>query len=290
MRHLSKFLLLLATIAFAACSGSGQTEENTEEAVVQTTFPEEDLGWKLGAQAYTFRLFTFEEALNKIDSAGLRHVEIFPGQTIGAGSEEKTGHKLSAEGRELVKQLLQEKGIAANAYGVVNGEDDGEWEEIFAFAQDLGIRTIVCEPKEEHLDKLSELADEYDILVAIHNHPDPSHYWNPDVVLQSLEGRSHKIGAGADVGHWIRSGLDPIECLQKLEGRIYHVHFKDLNVAQDKQAHDVHWGTGVLGLPEVIEELKRQDFSGQLSAEYEYNWENNMEDVKISAENFRNAL
>lgn len=289
MKRLSNLLLIMAMIAMTACSGSGQKQDDSEKAT-QNLFPEEELAWKLGAQAYTFRLFTFEEALNKIDSAGLRHVEIYPGQPLGAGSDETMGHKLSVEGRALVNRLLKEKNIQANAYGVVDGTDDTEWEEIFTFAQDLGIRTIVCEPKEEHLDKISDLCDEYDILAAIHNHPDPSHYWDPDVVIQAFEGRSFKIGAGADVGHWIRSGLDPIECLQKLDGRVYHIHFKDLNIAGEKQAHDVHWGTGVLGLTQVIEELKRQHFEGMISAEYEYNWENNMPDVKTSVENFRKAL
>ena len=32
--------------------------------------PETKLGWKLGAQAYTFNRFTFFEAIDKIDSCG----------------------------------------------------------------------------------------------------------------------------------------------------------------------------------------------------------------------------
>src|SRR5690606_12310996 len=103
-------------------------------------------------------------------------------------------------------------------------------------------------------------------------------------------GRSKLMGAAADVGHWMRSGLNPIESLKKLEGRIYHVHFKDLNEFGDKKAHDVVWGTGKLGMKDVIAELKRQNFKGMLSAEYEYNWENNLPEVTESVVNFRAAL
>ncbi len=276
-----------ATALFiSACATSGNVVQNGNKA----TYPEEKLGWHLGSQAYTFRLFTFEEALNKIDSAGLRYVEAFPGQKIGAGSTEAMTYELSQEGRALVKKLLKDKGITVWAYGVVGAKDEAEWEKVFQFAKDLGIKVINSEPGEKQLDFLSKLCDKYDIKLAIHNHPEPSHYWNPDVILKAIEGKSARIGAAADVGHWMRSGLDPVASLKKLEGKVFHLHFKDLNEFGSKKAHDVHWGTGRLGMEAVQAELKRQGYKGMISAEYEYNWKNNMNDVKVSAENFRKVV
>lgn len=285
-------LTLLAGLAFTSCSaGTTSTTTQTENSLQDTIgHPEELLNWKLGSQAYTFRLFTFAEALNKIDSADLRFVEAFPGQVVGAGNEEQFTYTLSKEGRDLVRNLLTERGITLHAFGVVNGKDAEEWEQIFAFAQDMGVKIINCEPKAEHLDIVSALCEKYDIRAAIHNHPEPSRYWKPEVVLEALEGRSPKIGAAVDVGHWMRSGLDPVACLKELEGKIIHAHFKDLNAFGDKKAHDVHWGTGKLPINEVIAELKRQNFDGMLSAEYEYNWENNQPDVAQSVKNLRQLL
>src|SRR5690606_12726690 len=95
-------LIFVAGIAFLSCS-SGTTSSTAQvEDTLQDTlgYPEEHINWKLGAQAYTFRLFTFAEALDKIDSADLRFVEAFPGQTVGSGSEEKLTYTLSEEGRD----------------------------------------------------------------------------------------------------------------------------------------------------------------------------------------------
>lgn len=272
-------LLVILLFFITSCSTSNKLSENN--------YPEEKLGWKLGSQAYTFRLFTFAEALDKIDSCGLRYVEIFPGQVIGAGSTEKVGAGLSAEGRAKMKQLAKNKNITIQAFGVVGAKDAEEWEKVFQFADEMGVQVINVEPSDAHLDIVSSLCDKYKIHAALHNHPNPSKYWTPDVVLASLEGRSAYMGAAADVGHWMRSGLDPVDCLKKLDGRILHLHFKDLNEFGNKSAHDVHWGTGKLPLDAVIVELKRQKFKGMLSAEYEYNWANNKEDVKQSASNFR---
>lgn len=256
----------------------------------QSKYPEEKLNWKLGSQAYTFRLFTFAQALDKIDSCDLRYVEIFPGQVVGAGIEEKVGPNLSAEGKAKMKQLAKAKNIKIQAFGVVGAQNAEEWEKVFQFAKEMGVQVINVEPSDEHLPIVSALCDKYKIHAALHNHPTPSKYWNPDVVLASLEGRSPYMGAAADVGHWMRSGLDPVECLQKLDGRILHLHFKDLNAFGDKKAHDVHWGTGELPIEEIIVELKRQKFDGMISAEYEYNWSSNKDDVKASAANFRKIL
>src|SRR4051794_1855601 len=89
--------------------------------------PEEKLGWKLGAQSYTFNRFSFFEAIDKIDSCGLRFVEAFPGQNIGGGLEGKMDYHMSAERRTQVLQKLKAKGITLVSYGVVSANTDADW-------------------------------------------------------------------------------------------------------------------------------------------------------------------
>jgi sugar phosphate isomerase/epimerase len=56
------------------------------------------------------------------------------------------------------------------------------------------------------------------------------------------------------------------------------VHLHDMNeFAPD--AHDVPAGTGVSDVAGILDELKRQNFDGNISIEYEYNWENNVVDA-----------
>ena len=251
--------------------------------------PETKLGWKLGAQAYTFNRFTFFEAIDKIDSCGLKYVEAFPGQTLGGGLEGKMDYKMDATTRTKILQKLKEKGIKMVSFGVVNADNDADWRQLFMFGKSMGLENFTSEPNEKDLPLISKLCDEFKINLAIHNHPEPSHYWNPDIVLAALKGQSKRIGSCADIGHWVRSGLDPVECLKKLDGHVIQLHFKDLN-EKGKNAHDVHWGTGVANVDGVIKELKRQKFKGVLSAEYEYNWNNSVPDVTASVKYFREAV
>ena len=280
-------------------STSGDTATSTGNTATSTTAtgttgtasqnPEAQLSWMLGAQAYTFNRFTFAEAIDKIKSCGLSYVEAFPGQTIGGGIEGKMEPNMPAEKRQQILQMLKDKGVTMVSFGVTGAKDEAGWRELFEFAKAMGLQNITMEPAPEFIPLISKLCDEYNINAAIHNHPTPSRYWNPDVVISAMQGQSKRVGACADIGHWVRSGLDPVECLKKLEGHVIQLHFKDLN-EKSKEAHDVHWGQGVSNVDGVLAELKRQNFKGLFSAEYEHNWENNAPDVTASVQYFRQAV
>jgi sugar phosphate isomerase/epimerase len=212
--------------------------------------------WRLGTQAYTFRKFTFYEAVDKTASLGLHWIEAYPGQKLSKEKPDVTLHySMSPKIREEIKKKLAETRVKLINYGVVRlPNDEAECRRVFDFAKDMGIETIVAEPKPEAFDLVDRLCREYKIKVAIHNHPKDSRYWHPDKVLEACKGRSKWIGACADTGHWMRSGVNPLEALRKLEGRIISLHFKDLNQFGERKAHDVVWGTGKANVKAMLEE------------------------------------
>jgi sugar phosphate isomerase/epimerase len=279
-----KNLYALFLLVFSLITSCSITHKVNDE------IPEAALDWQLGAQAYTFNRFTFFEAIDKIKTCDLNYVEAYPGQIIGGGIEGKMDYKMPAEKRDKISQMLKEKGVQPVSFGVVRADNEADWRQIFEFVKAMGMENITSEPKEKDIPLLSELCDEYKINLAIHNHPQPSHYWHPEVVLKAIEGQSKRIGACADIGHWVRSGLNPVECLKKLEGKIIQLHMKDLNKKGVKEAHDVHWGKGVSNVDGVLKELKRQDFKGLFSVEYEHNWKNNVPDVIESVNYFRKRV
>jgi sugar phosphate isomerase/epimerase len=189
--------------------------------------------------------------------------------------------------RKEVKQRLADARVKLVNYGVVRlPNEEAECRKVFDFAKDMGIETLTAEPKPEALDLVDRLCREYGIKVAIHNHPKPSHYWHPETVLEACQGRSRLIGACADTGHWMRSGVNPLEAVKKLEGRIISFHFKDLNEFGQRKAHDVVWGTGKADVEALLKELHRQGFQGVFSVEYEHNWENSVPEIRQCIEYF----
>ena len=239
-------------------------------------------GWRLGTQAYTFNRFTFYEAVDKTASLGLGWIEAYPGQQLSKEKPNvKFNHTMPPQTRKEVKCKLAERGVKLVNYGVVRlSNDETECREVFDFAKDMGIETIVAEPKADAFDLVEKLCKEYKIKVAIHNHPKPSRYWHPDKVLEACKGRSKWIGACADTGHWMRSGVNPLDGLRKLKGRIVSFHFKDLNEFDKRKAHDVVWGTGKADVESLLRELDRQGFEGVFSIEYEHHWENSVPEIR----------
>lgn len=240
----------------------------------------EKLGWRLGCQAYSFNRFSFFEAVDKNASLGLKYLEMYPGQRLSPEHPDiRVGHDMPADARQAVKQKLAQAHTRLVCYGVVGlSKDEKASRNVFDFAKEMGIEVIVSEPPEDAFDTIERLCEEYGISVALHNHPKPSRYWNPDTVLAACKGRSKRIGACADTGHWMRSDIKPLDAIRKLQGRIISFHFKDLNTF-GRQAHDVPWGTGKAGVREILQEVHRQGLRAPFSIEYEYNWENSLPEI-----------
>jgi sugar phosphate isomerase/epimerase len=272
-KYLAGLLLLCAVIS---CK-----DQSTSETASAPKVTDE---WKLGVQQWTFHFFDFATGVAKADSAGIKYMEAFPGQKLGlAGVPDTTFNTgMSAEGREKVKELLRSKGITLVAFGVVVPQTPEEWAETIAFAKDMGIQYVTAEPLKEHWGYADSIAGANGIKIAIHDHPKPSPYWHPDSVLAAVKDHPN-LGACADVGHWGRNGLDPVECLKKLEGHIIGLHFKDIKEMNVVESEDLVVGTGVINFPAVFSELQRQQFKGMFSIEREGNWDNNVPDVKQTA-------
>ncbi len=242
--------------------------------------------YAIGCQAYTFKAFTTFEAIEKTAAAGGKTIEFYSKQKLSPEQPDTIfNHESPAEVISQVKAKLAEHGITAAGYGVVKlGQDQAENRKIFEFAKTMGIGVVVTEPDAEALDQIEELVKEFDIKMAIHNHPrrplDRAYlYWDPNYVLSLVKDRSPRVGACADTGHWVRSGLDPVECVNILKGRIFDSHLKDLNEKGNVKAHNVPYGTGVSDIPAILNAFAAQGFYGPIHIEHEHNWEDNVGEV-----------
>jgi sugar phosphate isomerase/epimerase len=238
----------------------------------------------IGCQAYTFHKFTLFEAIEKTAAAGGKIIELFPGQKLSTNSDVKVDHNASAELIDEIKAKLKEHNIRAVNYGVVRlSTNEQESRKVFEFAKKLALYAVTSEPAVEAMDLIEKLVKEFDIAMAIHNHPkqprNPNYkYWDPEYILSVVQNRDKRLGSCADLGHFARSGIKPVDALKKLEGRVISSHLKDIRPFGPSGA-DVPYGTGESDILAVLNELKRQGVKGNISVEYESNLMNNVGDV-----------
>lgn len=229
--------------------------------------------YQLGIQLYSLRGFDVNAALQHAADLGFSQVEFYSGMLALNASDQTI---------EATKKKVAELGMSISAHGVNRLTKDADANrKIFVFAKKLGIPTITADPDPDSFDNLDDLVKEFDIRVAIHNHG-PRHRYNKAVdVLNAIEGHDERIGACADLGHYIRSGQSATEVIRLLKGRLYGIHLKDFAEMKDK-TKGVILGKGHLDVKGVFDSLRMVDFpvNGAISLEYEENPKDPIEEIR----------
>ncbi len=227
----------------------------------------------LGIQLYSLREYSVEDALKQAKNIGFTHVEFYSNML----PLDSTAEKIAA-----VKKQVADLGLTISAHGVNRFTKDAaanrKW---FEFAKAIGIPCLSADPDPDSFASLNDLVKEFDIRIGIHNHG-PTHRYNKALdVLHAVEKYDPRIGACADLGHYIRSGEKPTEVIRLLKGRLYGIHLKDFAEMQDK-TKGVILGKGHLDCNAVVDALLAVDFpaNGAFSLEYEENPKDPIADIK----------
>jgi len=264
LKNQSVALLLCASLFMTSCDDETKTT-NESNTTISTIEPAKD--WKFGAALWTFHTMNFPESLDKVDSAGLKYIE--PNTFHSAGPELKDSiiMRLSPAGIEKLRLMIAAKGLICQSIYIVGDSTIISWKKQFDIAKQLGVEFVTTEPPLNMWDALDSLAGTYGIKIAIHEHwKGTSHYWDTDPTMMAINGHPN-FYVCADLGHWPKSGVNPLEAVKKLSGHIIGIHLKDIAAYNDPSLKDVPVGTGVVDFPAIFQELKRQGFKGHIYIE-----------------------
>ncbi len=257
---------LMLSVLFAACnSGTSTTTTVTTTDSTAAASPAKD--WKFGIALWTFHTVNFPESLDQVDSAGLKYIEPNTFHKAGPELKDTLVGNLSLAGIDKLKALITKKGLIMESIYVNGDSTVASWKKQFDIAKQFGVQFVTTEPPLTMWDSIDSLAGVYGIKVAIHEHwKGVSHYWNPDTVLLAIKNHPN-FGACADLGHWPKSGINPLDGIKKLSGHIIGIHLKDIAAYGDPKLTDVPVGTGVVDFPAIFAELKKQGFKGHIYIE-----------------------
>jgi sugar phosphate isomerase/epimerase len=240
--------------------------------------------WKTGVALYSFNRHSMDKSLALAKNCGVKYVEGFSFHNLGTEFGDKTMGSLDPAGIAGVKKMLSKHELVMSSMYVDGAKNVPEWKKFFEMGRQLDLKYLVCEPPKAQWDMVDSLAGIYHLKIAIHEHKKGSSiYWHPDSVLAAIKGHPN-FGACADLGHWVRSGLDPVKCLKILEGHIIGLHLKDINKSDHET--DVDLGTGSIDYAAVVKELRRQKFSGYAHVECEHSMDDNVQIVRSSVSYF----
>jgi len=218
-------------------------------------------GLKVGIASYSLRKFNLDQAIAMTKEAGVKYICL---------KDMHLPFKTTAAERKAARKKIDDAGLILMGCGVVtmaNKEDAVK--EVFEYAKDAGMPTIVCSPDPEAMDTIEKMVKQYDIRIAIHNHgPGDKKYPLPGDVLKMVKGRDPRMGVCMDVGHTARMGQDPVAALKECAPRLLDFHMKDVTEATAKGG-SVEVGKGVIDIKGVLKVLLDVKFPYHVALEYE---------------------
>jgi sugar phosphate isomerase/epimerase len=234
-----------------------------------------------GMAGYTFAKFNVEQSIAIMKRVDVKSVSI------------KDFHlplNSDAEKIQSVLKQFSDAGIHVYAVGVIYMKTKEAVDEAFAYAKRVGVPLIVGVPNPELLDYTEEVVKSTGIKIAIHNHgPEDKLYPSPQNVWDLIKDRDPKVGLCMDIGHATRAGANPTEVVKKYKSRLFDLHIKDVSLAA-KEGKAIEVGRGVIDFPSLVKALKKINYQGVCSLEFEKDMTDPLAGIAESAGYFKGVV
>jgi inosose dehydratase len=223
----------------------------------------ENLIDRLAIQSWCFRGFkSHQQVIDALFACGLKNLEI---SNAHVNPFEQDAEELAG-----VLAIYRKAGVNITSTGLFYVvPEEAKSRRVFEFVRLCGVRAFTAGVEKGCFDLAEELAHEYGVQLAIHNHG-RLHRHGPAWALEDvLASTGEGVGLCLDTAWMLDSGNDPVAFAAQHAARIYGVHIKDFVFDRAGKPSDVVVGQGNLKLREFLAALRKADFQGFLTLEYE---------------------
>lgn len=252
---------ILAGTALTGATGCAVAAENTAPPQpAAAPAAKEAYAIRLGLASYSTRKLTLDKTIEVAKRLGLTCISL---------KDMHLPRNVSLETTAQTAQKVRDAGLDLYAGGVIYMNSEAEVNQAFDYAKAAGFRMIIGVPRHEFLDLVEDKIKTYNIAVAIHNHgPEDKLYPTAESAYEKIKNRDKRFGLCVDFGHTQRCGIRPADDVLQFADRLLDIHFKDVNQATAKGG-TVEIGRGVIDIPAAIEALRKINYKGIASFEYE---------------------
>jgi sugar phosphate isomerase/epimerase len=286
----------------AGLAGLGAATAPAASARVEPT----PWGIKLGIATYSFRKF---DRLKTIEMIRQVHT---PWISVKNTPQQLATDSTPEQAREA-RKAFDAAGLKVMSIGNIDmtkASTVDDLRPLFELAKNFGAPMMVCAPTHANLKAVEQMAREYDIRIAIHNHgPEDRHFPSAQSVLEAVSGLDPRCGLCMDVGHAYRAvrtlrlgdaegaarkgetvyADDPVKIIAMAGPRLLDMHVKDLTDLTSKDSQcDV--GDGEMPIVAIFQQLKKIHYQGCVNLEYEINADDPLPGVERSFSYMRGVL
>lgn len=249
--------------------------------------------FKLGIAGYTFAKFKLEESLKMVQKVDVHYLCI------------KDFHlPLNCTPEDVVAfhAKCKEYGVIGYGCGPIYMDTPEAAKTAFEYTKRVGVKTLVGVPfmkgannqrveNPELLKLINDLVQEYDIKYAIHNHgPDmPELFPNAESCIARVKDMDKRVGICLDIGHELRDGRDPVKAILNYHERLHDMHIKNVTEATIK-GRGIEMPRGAIDMTAVVNALRKVQYSGVCSLEYEKDMQDPILGIAESIGYFRGIM
>ncbi|MDQ6813799.1 MAG: sugar phosphate isomerase/epimerase [Bacteroidota bacterium] len=235
----------------------------------------------VGIAGYTFNKFDLEKSIAMMKRINVKNLSL------------KEFHLPINSNDEKIKSVMAQFAAAdINVYavGVIYMKTKQAVDDAFNYAKKVGVNLIVGVPEYELIDYTEQKVKETNIRIAIHNHgPEDKLYPGPQQVYDRIKNRDSRMGLCLDIGHAERAGTDLVKAIKEYRDRLYDLHIKDVSLAQ-RDGKAIEIGRGVIDFDAVIKALKKNNYKGMCSIEFEKDMSDPLPGIAESIGFFRGVM
>jgi sugar phosphate isomerase/epimerase len=243
-----------AAAAGAALAGSRSIADGSDPGAAPAAL------FSLGLASYTLREFDLDATLGMARRLGFGRIALKDMHLPLDSPEEKI---------QAASEKVRAAGLELYGCGVVYMTSAAEVDRAFSYARTAGMGVIIGVPEHDLLRRAADKVRETGIKLAIHNHgPEDLRYPTAASILERIPGLDPGVGVCLDVGHSIRSGIDPSEAARKCGPRLLDIHLKDVDAAT-RDGVTVEAGRGIIDLPRFLRTLAEMGYRGTAAFEFE---------------------
>jgi sugar phosphate isomerase/epimerase len=247
--------VLAAGITPVFGESAGQEKNNKSKAK-----PKKPDNFGIGIAGYTFYMVPLEKAIEIMKKVGVVNLSLKDIYLPMNSNQEKISSVMST---------FRSAGINVYTLGVIYMKSEQDVNQAFEYAKMAGVKMIIGAPNYEFLPLVEKKVKEYGIRIAIHNHgPDNPLFPNATDIWNHIKDMDPGMGICLDIGHTTRDGQDPGVDLERYAKRIFDLHIKDVTAAT-KDGKTIEMGRGIIDIPRVVNTLRKINYTGMCSLEYE---------------------
>jgi sugar phosphate isomerase/epimerase len=252
-------------------------------------------GVQIGAQSYSFRDRSLDDAIKGYVEVGLSSCELWSGHLEPKGLKRDDLRKWRLTTPlsffTLAGEKFRKAGVEVYAlnYSFRDDFSDEEMARGFEFAKALGAKVLTASSNVSTAKRIDPFARKYKMRVGMHNHSNirPNEFATPDDFAKAMEGNSEYICINLDIGHFTAAGFDAVDYLSRNHARVVTLHIKD---RKRDQGDNVVFGEGDTPIKPVLDLLMKNRWKIPANIEYEYKGEDTVAEVKRCYEFCRKAL